>query len=82
MPITNPTPITPGACGIYWVTDLTISNPLFSAILRPSDGISVLLAPAKRIVVDTSKDAAGKAGWPCAATTATACGRSTSTPAA
>jgi len=61
--IPNPSPITPGPCGQYWVSSLTLSNPLFSATLRPSDGPHVLGNPAlaKRITADTTKDAVAAA---------------------
>ena len=60
--ITNPTPITPNACGTYWVSSLTLSNPLMSALLRPCDGQFVVgnVSKSKRVTADTSKDAAAK----------------------
>jgi hypothetical protein len=63
MPITNPNPITPNVCGDLWVSSITISNPLFSAILRPYDGQYVLgnESLAKRVMADTSASAAAKA---------------------
>ncbi|MGD0899217.1 MAG: hypothetical protein ABR915_15380 [Thermoguttaceae bacterium] len=63
MPITNPNPVTPAACGQYWVSSITLSNPLFSAVLRPSDGQFVIAnaSKARRIVADASKDAAALA---------------------
>jgi hypothetical protein len=63
MPITNPNPVTPAACNEYWVSSITLSNPLLSAVLRPSDGQHVIgnASLAKRIVADASKDAAALA---------------------
>ena len=63
MPITNPNPVTPNVCGQYWVSSITLSNPLFSAVLRPYDGQFVIAnaSKARRIVTDTSKDAAALA---------------------
>jgi hypothetical protein len=60
--IPNPNPVTPTACGSYWVSSLALSNLLFSAILRPFDGQFVVgnASKARRIAVDTSKDAAAK----------------------
>jgi hypothetical protein len=63
MAITNPNPVTPGDCGIYWVSSLTLSTPLVAATLRPYDGQYVVgnASKAKRVVADTSKDTAAAA---------------------
>ena len=60
--ITNPNPVAP-ACGKYWVSSLTLSNPLFSATLRPFDGQFVVgnASKAKLVVADASKDSAAAA---------------------
>ena len=61
--ITNPNPIAPGACNKYWIASLTLSNPLFSATLRPFDGQFVVgnASKAKQVVADASKDSAAAA---------------------
>ena len=42
MPIPNPTPVTPGACTVYWLSDLTVCATEINATLRPSDGTHVI----------------------------------------
>lgn len=42
MPITNPNPVSPGACLDFWVSDLTITPGMLLAILRPYDGTYVI----------------------------------------
>jgi hypothetical protein len=61
--LTNPNPITPNVCDKFWVSSITLSNPLLSAVLRPYDGQIVIGNPSKenRVVADTSKDAAAAA---------------------
>jgi hypothetical protein len=59
----NPTPITTASCATFWSSSLTLSTPLLSATLRPCDGQHVLgnRSLAKRVVADTTKDAAAAA---------------------
>ena len=61
--LTNPSPVTPNACNEYWVTSITLSNPLLAAALCPFDGQYVIgnASKSKRIVADTSRDSAALA---------------------
>jgi hypothetical protein len=61
--IANPNPITPGVCNLYWVASLSLSEPMLTAMLRPTDGRFVIANPenAKQIAIDATKDAAAKA---------------------